>query len=143
MRTRTTGDKVIAWIEHWCVVPDGERVGQPVRLSRLQCEHVRRLYDNPHGPGSIDATGLDDPALQCYLQLMHFCGPRARDTVGLVISPSSDTTELSSLCSARHRAGIFALAKQVVELSPGLAREIIIEERRLRCPELGTVLKAA
>ena len=45
----TRGEKVIAFIERYCRVPEGAMVGQPLRLDEFQRRFVLEVYDNPAG----------------------------------------------------------------------------------------------
>lgn len=45
----TRGERFIKFIEKYCVVPEGELVGQPVRLAPFQKKFFTDIYDNPHG----------------------------------------------------------------------------------------------
>lgn len=44
----TRGERVIAFIENYCVVPEGKLVGQPVVLADFQRKFILEVYDNPH-----------------------------------------------------------------------------------------------
>jgi len=48
-RPRTRGERVCAFIETYCIVPDGELVGQYVKLEPFQRKFILALYDNPKG----------------------------------------------------------------------------------------------
>src|SRR3546814_9575105 len=47
--TVTRGEKVIAFIEKYCVVPEGKLVGKPLKLEDFQKRFIREVYDNPKG----------------------------------------------------------------------------------------------
>ena len=64
----TRGDKVIFWVEKFCVVPFGFDRGQHVRLSVEQKETVRAVFD------SDDAPEITKP-LSAYLALFCVAGP--------------------------------------------------------------------
>jgi hypothetical protein len=46
---RPSGDDIIWWIENTCYIPEGGKVGQPVRLIKFQKDLIRAIYDNPAG----------------------------------------------------------------------------------------------
>jgi hypothetical protein len=66
MRRRNRSRRYINWIEKYCVIPSGQRV----KLSAVQKEIIRRLYDDD------EALGVAGP-LAAYLTLLHVCGPEA------------------------------------------------------------------
>src|SRR5690606_32218149 len=39
--------RAIDWIEHYCVIPEGKYVGQPVRLTEHQKAWLASIYDSP------------------------------------------------------------------------------------------------
>ncbi|MDE9566634.1 hypothetical protein KKI93_22130 [Xenorhabdus bovienii] len=41
----TRGERVIAFIERYCIVPEGELIGQPMRLDAFQQKFLRETYD--------------------------------------------------------------------------------------------------
>ena len=45
----TRAARVIAFIERYCVTPDGAQVGQPLVLAEFQKDFIRDVYDNPAG----------------------------------------------------------------------------------------------
>ena len=44
----TRGERVIRFIERYCVVPEGAHVGKPLRLEPFQKKFILAIYDNPH-----------------------------------------------------------------------------------------------
>lgn len=42
------GEKVCKFIESYCVIPEGDHVGKPVRLADFQEDFILAIYDNPH-----------------------------------------------------------------------------------------------
>jgi hypothetical protein len=71
-RKQTRGERAIRWIENYCLMPSGLEKGQHVRLTPVQRDIVREIYDNPNG-SAPPATGT----LAAYLALLHVCGPEA------------------------------------------------------------------
>jgi len=45
----TRGEKVCAFIEQYCLIPEGAQVGQPIKLMNFQKQFILDVYDNPHG----------------------------------------------------------------------------------------------
>lgn len=44
----TRGEAVIAFVQEYCTVPEGAKVGQPVRLADFQKKFILAVYDNKH-----------------------------------------------------------------------------------------------
>ena len=62
--------RAINWIENYCVVPNGERRGQHVRLSNEERATIRRIY----GARNVRPVPVGGP-LAAFLGLYHLCGP--------------------------------------------------------------------
>ena len=45
----TRGEKIVAFIEAYCKIPEGAQVGQPMKLMKFQKQFILDVYDNPHG----------------------------------------------------------------------------------------------
>ena len=45
----TRGERVISFIEKFCVTPDGAPVGKPLVLADFQKKFIIDVYDNPAG----------------------------------------------------------------------------------------------
>ena len=43
------GEKVCAFIEHFCIIPEGAQVLQPIKLMKFQKQFILDVYDKPHG----------------------------------------------------------------------------------------------
>lgn len=115
----TRGEKVIAFIERYCLIPSGEHVGKPIVLERFQKRFLLEVYDNPFGTRraylSI-ARKNGKTALIAAIVLAHVAGPEARLNAQLVSGAQS-----------RDQAGIvFDLASKMVALSEKLSRLIRI-----------------
>ena len=46
-KSLTDGEKVIAFIESFCMVPEGSLVGNPIVLADFQKRFLLETYDNP------------------------------------------------------------------------------------------------
>lgn len=76
----TRGERVIAFIERFCVVPEGKLIGQPMRLDPFQKLFILDIYDNPVGTDmailSI-ARKNGKTGLIAGILLAHLVGPEA------------------------------------------------------------------
>ena len=45
----TRGEKVCAFIEHYCLLPEVSHVGQPIKLMKFQKHFILDVCDNSHG----------------------------------------------------------------------------------------------
>jgi hypothetical protein len=45
----TRGEKICAFIEHYCLIPEGAQVGQPIKLMKFQRNFIMDVFDNLHG----------------------------------------------------------------------------------------------
>ena len=45
----TRGEKICAFIERYCLIPEGAQVGQPIKLIKCQRKFILDVFDNPHG----------------------------------------------------------------------------------------------
>ncbi|MFT4174080.1 MAG: terminase large subunit [Rhodocyclaceae bacterium] len=133
----TRGEKVIAFIERYCVTPDGAHVGRPMELAEFQRRFILDVYDNPAGTRraylSI-ARKNGKTGLIAGLLLAHLVGPEARLNARMV----------SGAMSRDQAALVFDLAAKMVQLSPRLAPlvKIIPSGKRLVGRPLNTEYRA-
>lgn len=133
----TDGEKVIAFIEHFCRVPEGKLVGQPLKLEEFQRRFIREIYDNPAGTRrailSI-ARKNGKSGLIAGLVLAHLVGPVARQNAQIV----------SGARSRDQAALVFNLAAKMVSLSPELSKivRIVPSGKRLLGLHMNTEYKA-
>ena len=133
----TRAERNIAWVEEFCVVPEGKDIGKPVRLRPWQKRDLRKIYDNPHGTRLAIisfAKKNGKTSLAACLLLLHLCGPEA--------IPNS---QLPSTAQSRDQAAVlFALAAKMVRMSPDLNANLVIRDtaKQIFCPDLGTLYKA-
>jgi phage terminase large subunit-like protein len=115
----TTGERVIAFIEAYCRVPEGALVGQNMRLAPFQKEFILAVYDNPAGTRraylSIARKNAKTATIAC-LVLAHLVGP--------VAVPNSQI--VSGARSRDQAALVFHLAEKIVEMSPKLRKIVRI-----------------
>ena len=110
----TRGEKVCAFIERYCVAPEGDHIGQPITLEPFQRKFILGIYDNPHGTHSAYlsiARKNGKTALIASILLAHLCGPEAVQNSQIV----------SGAQSKEQAAVVFELARKMVEMSPVLS----------------------
>lgn len=113
----TRGEKVIAFIERFCVVPEGKLVGKPLKLDPFQKRFIRDVYDNPHGTrrGILSIARKNGKSgLIAAMVLAHIVGPEARLNAQIV----------SGARSRDQAALVFNLAWKMTQLSPELSKLI-------------------
>jgi phage terminase large subunit-like protein len=113
----TRGERVIAFIERYCIVPEGKLVGQPMRLDPFQKDFILDTYDNPVGTDmailSI-ARKNGKTGLIAGIMLAHLVGPEAVQNSQIV----------SGALSREQASIVFELAVKMVNLGPEL-KEIV------------------
>jgi phage terminase large subunit-like protein len=81
IKSLTRGQKVIAFVETYLKIPEGEHVGKPMLLDDFQKKFILAIYDNPIGTRraylSI-ARKNGKSGLIAGILLAHICGPEAR-----------------------------------------------------------------
>lgn len=110
----TRAEKVIAFIETYCLIPDGAHVGQPMVLAEFQRDFIRSIYDNPTGTrrGYLSiARKNGKTGLIAGLLLAHLVGPEAKQNAQIV----------SGAMSRDQAALVFNLAAKMVQLSERLS----------------------
>ena len=109
----TRGEKVIAFIETYCKVPEGAGVGQPIQLDEFQKKFILDVYDNPHVTSrailSI-ARKNGKTALIGGIGLAHIVGPEAKQNSQIV----------SGAQSRDQAALVFKLMSKMIALEPKL-----------------------
>jgi phage terminase large subunit-like protein len=130
MAQMSRGAAVVAFIEAFCLIPEGEHVGAPVRLMQFQKKFIRKIYDNPRGTRraylSI-ARKNGKTALIAGIVLAHLVGPEAKQN-----------SQIVSGARSREQAGqVFNYASKMVQLSAdlsGLVRIIPSGKRLIGLP---------
>ncbi|WBO23941.1 terminase large subunit [Sphingomonas abietis] len=115
----TRGERVIAFIERYCLVPEGKLVGKPVKLVPFQKRFILEVYDNPAGTteGILSiARKNGKSALIACIMLAHIAGPEARLNSQIV----------SGARSRDQAALVFNLAAKMIALSPDLSKLVRI-----------------
>lgn len=116
----TRGQKVCAFIEKYCLAPEGEHIGKPILLQPFQRKFVLEVYDSPVGTHTaILSIGRKNgkTALIACLLLAHLCGPEAVQNSQIV----------SGAQSKEQAAVVFELARKIVEMSPILSKLVRIQ----------------
>ncbi|MBV7454805.1 terminase large subunit [Acidovorax sp. sif1233] len=133
----TRADRVIEFIQRYCLVPDGAQVGQPLVLDQFQKDFIRAIYDNPAGTrrAILSVSRKNGKSgLIAGLLLAHLVGPEAKQNSQLV----------SGAMSRDQAALVFNLAAKMVQLSPKLTPivRIVPSGKRLLGLPLNTEYKA-
>lgn len=119
-RTLTRGEKVIAFIETYCLAPEGQHIGKPIKLEPFQHKFILEIYDNPlrtHTGILSIARKNGKTALIAGILLAHVAGPEAVQNSQIV----------SGAQSKEQAAVIFELARKMVEMSPKLSALVRVQ----------------
>ena len=107
----TRGEKVCRFIEEFLVVPEGDMVGQPIRLLPFQECFVLATYDNPAGTGraylSIARKNGKTGIIAC-LVLAHIVGPEAL----------TNSRMMSGARSRKQAAEVYNYSSKMLMMSP-------------------------
>lgn len=119
-RKLTRGQKVCAFIETYCCAPEGDKIGQPIKLEPFQRRFILDIYDNPVGTHSAYlsiARKNGKTALIAAILLAHLAGPEAVQNSQIV----------SGAQSKDQAAVIFELARKMVDMSEPLSRLVRVQ----------------
>jgi phage terminase large subunit-like protein len=115
----TRGERNCRFIETYCRIPEGEKVGQPVVLADFQVAFILSIYDNPHGTDtailSIARKNAKTGTI-AFILLVHLVGPEAKQNSRIV----------SGAMSRDQAAEVYNLASKCVILSEKLSSIIKI-----------------
>ena len=120
MKKQTRGQRVCAFIEKYCVSPEGDRIGQPMKLEKFQRRFILEIYDNPlhtHSAYLSIARKNGKTALIASILLAHLCGPEAIQNSQII----------SGAQSKDQAAVVFELARKMVDMSPELSARVRIQ----------------
>lgn len=113
------GAAVVAFIETFCLAPEGQHVGKPIKLLPFQKRFIKAIYDNKHGTRraylSI-ARKNGKTALIAGIMLAHLVGPEAKQNSQII----------SGARSRDQAAQVFNYAAKMVQLSPDLSSVVRI-----------------
>jgi len=116
----TRGERVCAFIEKYCVCPEGDLVGKPQVLLPFQRKFILDVYDNPHGTHTaLLSIGRKNgkTTLIADILLAHICGPEAIMNSQIV----------SGARSQDQAAVIFELARKMIDQSPTLSKVVRVQ----------------
>jgi len=122
----TRGERVIAFIERYCIIPEAEHIGKPMKLEPFQRKFILEVYDNPHGTRraylSI-ARKNGKTATVAAIVLAHLVGPEAERNSQII----------SGAQSRDQAALVYNLASKMVMLNPELRNlvRIVPSSKRL------------
>jgi phage terminase large subunit-like protein len=131
------GEAVWRWIQKYCQVPEGARVGEKLELAPWQKNFIEEIYNNPNKTRrAILSLGRKNgkSSLTAAILLVHVCGVEAKRN-----------SQIYSAAQSRDQAAlIFNLAAKMVRLNPLLRDAVLIHEssKSLSCPHLGTRYRA-
>jgi phage terminase large subunit-like protein len=120
------GERVIAFVETYCRVPEGKLIGEPLKLAPFQKRFLRQVYDNKAGTSTAYlsiARKNGKTGLIAGILLAHLVGPEARQN-----------SQIVSGAMSREQAGIvFSLACKMINFNPALQEivHIIPSSKRL------------
>lgn len=115
----TRGERVIAFIEQYLMIPEGAKVGQKIELADFQRQFILDIYDNPEGTTTAYLSVSrknGKSALIAGILLAHLVGPEAVQNSQIV----------SGAMSRDQAALVFSLACKMIQLNPKLAEIIHI-----------------
>jgi phage terminase large subunit-like protein len=117
VKSMTRGEKVIAFIERYCRVPEGAHVGANIKLIEFQKKFILDVYDNPsmtrRGYLSIGRKNGKTALVGCLL-LAHIAGPEAE----------LNSQVVSGALSRDQASIVFNLMVKIVNLSPELTSRV-------------------
>jgi phage terminase large subunit-like protein len=118
-KRETRGDKVIRFIETYCLTPEGDGVGRPIKLAPFQKKFIRDVYDNKtvtrRGYLSI-ARKNGKTALIAGILLAHLIGPEAK----------LNSQIISGARSREQAAQVYNYASKMIMLSAQLSQLVKI-----------------
>jgi phage terminase large subunit-like protein len=119
LRSRTEGlsrgEKVIAFIERYCKVPEGNLLGRPVKLLEFQRRFILDIYDNPAGTSRAYlsmARKNGKTATIAMIMLAHIVGPEAYQNSRIV----------SGARTRKQAAEVYNYAAKMVMISDELRK---------------------
>lgn len=114
----TRGEKVCAFIERYCLAPEGDHIGKSIRLEPFQRKFILEIYDNPVGTHSAYlsiARKNGKTALIAAILLAHLVGPEAVHNSQIV----------SGARSKEQAAVVFELAVKMIEMEGSQLRKLV------------------
>jgi phage terminase large subunit-like protein len=126
-------NRVIEFIETYCLVPEGAKVGEPIKLAEFQRKFLNDIYANKKGTRRAYlamARKNGKTALIACILLAHICGPEAK----------LNSQIISGAMSRDQAALVFALAQKMIYLNPELEKitKIVPSSKRIHGLTLNT-----
>ncbi len=119
-KKRTRGQKVCDFIETYCLTPEGEHIGKPLKLEPFQRKFIFEIYDNPVGTHTAYlsiARKNGKTGLIAAILLAHLAGSEAVQNSQII----------SGAQSKDQAAVVFDLARKMVEMSPALTKRVRVQ----------------
>ena len=69
----TRGEKIVAFIEAYCKIPEGAHVGQQIKLMKFQKQFILGVYDNPHGTSRAYLSVASATATSKWIRVQLIC----------------------------------------------------------------------
>jgi phage terminase large subunit-like protein len=116
----TRGERVCAFVETYCLAPEGDHIGKPIKLEAFQRRFILEIYDNPYQTHSAYlsiARKNGKTALIAAILLAHLVGPEAVQNSQII----------SGAQSKDQAAVVFELARKMVEMSPKLSKLVRVQ----------------
>ena len=118
-------EKVMAFIERYIRIPEGEKVGQKLVLTDFQQQFIYAVYDNPKGTRlailSMARKNAKTATIAALL-IAHLCGPEAVQNSSII----------SGAMSRDQASLVFKLAVKMISLNDTLQRMTIFRESAKR-----------
>lgn len=109
----TRAERMCAFIENHCVIPEGKLAGQPAKLSLFQEAFIYAVYDNPYQTTEAIlsiARKNGKTGLIAFLMLGHIVGPEAK----------INSRVISGAMSREQASEVYRAAANCAELSDDL-----------------------
>ena len=119
-RKLTRGERVIQFIETYCLTPEGQHIGKPMKLEAFQRKFILEIYDSEyktHTAYLSIARKNGKTGLIAAILLAHLAGPEAVQNSQII----------SGARSKDQAAVVFDLARKMVEMSPKLSQVVRVQ----------------
>lgn len=116
----TRGERVCLFIETYCLTPEGQHIGKPMKLEPFQRRFILDIYDNPaktHTAYLSIARKNGKTGLIAAILLAHLAGPEAVQNSQII----------SGARSKDQAAVVFELARKMVDMSPALSQVVRVQ----------------
>lgn len=110
----TRAEKVMKFCETYCLVPEGELVGKPIRLAEFQENFIYAVYDNPFGTRSATLSIARKNAKTATIAMLLLCHIAGTESI-------QNSQIISGAMSREQAALVFDLASKMIYMSPQLS----------------------